>query len=245
MKTSTLVRALSTAGLVAAGGLLAACNDAPSDTEPAVSAATPEVVDLGDPIEDDAEAATTPLRGDSGLLARPVGELPSHYRFVERSGKEMTFGDLHGKFAIVDFIFTSCAGPCPPMAVQMGGLQEKVRDMDDVVLISVSVDPRTDTTDVLAEYAESVEADDDTWLFARMPIGFVNELTRSEFLLGDGGTPFAHSTKFVLVDRQGRGRGLYDPLRDSGWIEKVLRDIVTLRAEAPPAPDSDAASDGQ
>ena len=243
MNTSTLVRALSTAGLVAAGGLLAACNDAAPDVPASDVVETPQIVDLGDPIEDDAEAATTPLRGDSGLLARPVGELPSHYRFVERSGKEMTFGDIQGKFAIVDFIFTSCAGPCPPMAVQMRDLQEKVRDMDDVVLISVSVDPRTDTTDVLADYAESVEADDDTWLFARMPIGFVNELTRSEFLLGDGGTPFAHSTKFVLVDRQGRGRGIYDPLRDSGWIEKVLKDIVTLRSEVPPA--ADTATEGQ
>ena len=55
------------------------------------------MIDLGEPIEDDAKARRTPLRGDSGMLAAPLGELPSHYAFVERSGAEMTFGDVQGK----------------------------------------------------------------------------------------------------------------------------------------------------
>jgi protein SCO1/2 len=235
MTSATLLRPLSIALLLAIAALSVGCRDSsesPANAPPA-SGETPEIVDLGEPIEDDREAAITPIRGDSGMLARPVGKLPADYRFVERSGKEMRFADVQGKFAVVDFIFTSCAGPCPPMAEQMGALQEKVRDMDDVVLVSISVDPRTDTPEVLADYAESVNADADKWLFARMPIDFVNELTYSEFLFADLGDPRAHSTLFVLVDRQGKGRAMYHPLKDSGWIEKVMKDLETLRAESP------------
>jgi len=235
MTPAPFARTSATTCLLIAAALVSACDsgsDGPTDG-PTDAASTPQITDLGEPVEIDVAAATTPLSGDSGLLAQPLGKLPAHYTFTERSGAEMTFGDIQGKFAIVDFIFTSCPGPCPPMAVQMGSLQERVREMDDVVLVSISVDPMNDTPQVLGDYAESVDADDDTWLFARMPIDFVNELTRTEFLLGDGGIPLAHSTKFVLVDREGRGRGLYDPLKDGGWVEKVLRDLETLRSETP------------
>ena len=236
MTTADLFRPLPL--LLLAAACLTACSDsgeAPANTAQGQGATeeTPEVIDLGEPIEDDAKARRTPLRGDSGMLAQPHGELPAHYAFVERSGDEMTFGDVQGKFAIVDFIFTVCAGPCPPMAEAMGNLQEKVLGMDDVVLMSISVDPRTDTVPVLADYAKSVGADDDKWLFARMPMGFVNELTYEQFLFPDLGDPRAHSTLFVLVDRQGKGRAMYHPLKDEGWIEKVLKDLETLRAETP------------
>ncbi len=204
--------------------VLSGCDGAaPTTTE------EPPVVELNDPVEE--APNLEPVSGDSGLLAAPVGELPDHYKFVDETGTERTFADLRGRFVVLDFIFTSCSGPCPPMAEQMGKLQERVRDMDDVALLSISVDPRTDTPQVLADYAKSVGAEESTWDFARMPIGFVNELTREEFLVGDGGTPFAHTTKFILLDREGRSRAHYAPLVDPGWIDKLLADLVTLRAE--------------
>ena len=47
------------------------------------------------------------------------------------------------------------------------------------------------------------------------------------------GDPRAHSTLFVLVDRDGKGRAMYHPLKDEGWIEKVVKDLDTLRTETP------------
>ncbi len=202
------------------------------ESGPDTSSPPIEIVELGDPVEPGADDGTpAPIRGDTGLVAEPVGELPAEYRFVERSGREMTFADLRGQFAVVDFIFTSCSGPCPPMMERMGGLQERLAGVDDVRLVSISVDPQTDTPDVLAEYADGYGADAERWLFARMPIGFVNELTRAELKVGDGGNPLAHSMKFILIDREGRARGYYDPLADTGWIEKLLADLDTLRGE--------------
>ena len=208
---------------------LAACEA--REPETAEQPAHPPIVELNEPVDD--APSLEPIAGDTGLLAQPVGELPDHYAFVDETGAERTFGDLRGKFVVVDFIFTECRGPCPPMAEQMGKLQERVRGMEDVVLCSISVDPRADTPEVLADYAQAVGAEAGRWGFARMPIGFVNDLTREEFLIGDGGTPLAHSTKFLLLDRQGRGRAHYEPLADAGWIEKLLADLDKLRTESP------------
>jgi len=192
----------------------------------------PPVVELGEPVDDPGTAGGG-LVGDSGMLPAPVGQLPADYAFVDEKGAERTFGELRGKFVVLDFIFTACSGPCPPMAEAMGRLQERIRDADDVVIRSITVDPRRDTPEVLADYAEAVGAVDGTWGFARMPIGFVNTLTRDEFLVGDGGNPLAHTTKFLLLDREGRVRAHYDPLSDRGWIDKFLADLAKLRAEAP------------
>jgi protein SCO1/2 len=205
---------------------LAACGEREPDT-----AGQPPIVELNDPIDEVPDL--TPMSGDSGMLAQPVGELPEEYAFVDETGAERTFADLRGKFVVVDFIFTACAGPCPPMAEEMAKLQEKIRGRDDIVICSISVDPRNDTPEVLADYAESVSAESGTWGFARMPIGYVNELTREVFLIGDGGNPLAHSTKFLLLDKSGQARAHYDPLVDTAWLDKLLADLGKLQAETP------------
>jgi cytochrome oxidase Cu insertion factor (SCO1/SenC/PrrC family) len=52
-----------------------------------------------------------------------------------------------GKLLVIDFIFTTCTGVCPPMGLSFGQLQGRLagRLGRDVNLVSVSVDPVTDT----------------------------------------------------------------------------------------------------
>lgn len=223
----TRIRPIAVLALAAA---LAACRAEERDGSPPGEDG-PVIVELNDPIDD--APSLEPVAGDTGLLAQPVGELPDHFGFVDETGAERSFAELRGKFVVLDFIFTECRGPCPPMAEQMAALQERIQGLDDVVLRSITVDPKDDTPEVLADYAEHVGADPAVWGFVRMPIGFVNELTREEFLVGDGGTPLAHTAKFLLIDKEGRGRAHYEPLRDPGWIDKVLADIERLRTESP------------
>ena len=40
-----------------------------------------------------------------------------------------------------------------------------------------------------------------------------------------------HSTRFVLIDRQGRVRGFYNPTEDDGAMSKLLHDIRQLHGE--------------
>ena len=166
----------------------------------------------------------------SALLPIRIGGLGAHDA-VNRSGDVVNTSVLRGRYAVVDFIFTNCGGTCPPMSRAMQRLQEAVKDQDDVVLTSFTVDPRRDTPEVLKTYAERYEADADKWLFLRMPEGFVKQVTNEELKIGGGDRLILHSQKFALLDREGRVAAFYSPLDDDGWLETLLADLDRLREQ--------------
>ena len=75
---------------------------------------------------------------------------------VDQNGHAVHFyGDLvKGKTVVVNFIFTSCTTVCSPMGANFAALQERLGDRSDVALISVSIDPTTDTPARLKSWSE-------------------------------------------------------------------------------------------
>jgi protein SCO1 len=157
-------------------------------------------------------------------------DIPSYYPLPEFSltdhtGKAVTLHDLAGKVWVADFIFTSCGGTCPLMTDKMRKLQE-VLPME-IRLVSFTVDPTRDTPRVLAAYAAEHGATGDRWLFLTGDKQGLYDLCVKGFKLPldtEGGTPaepIAHSTRFVLVDKQGSIRGYY-----SGTEEDELRRLA-------------------
>ncbi len=71
----------------------------------------------------------------------------------DQNGKALHFYDdlIKNKTVAMNFIFTSCPTVCPPMGANFGALQRKLkeRNMQDIHLISVSIDPVTDTPERL------------------------------------------------------------------------------------------------
>ncbi len=92
---------------------------------------------------------------------------------------------------------------------------QKPLENTDVHLVSVSVDPEHDTPAVLRDYAEKLHAQPQRWDFLTGSSPAIYDLSRNGFKLaiadgsGEMGTP-VHSTRLVLVDRQGEIRGYYD-----------------------------------
>jgi protein SCO1/2 len=65
----------------------------------------------------------------------------------------------------------------------------------------------------LCEYADHFGADKERWLFLTGPKGVIDPLCEKGFGIGlqrDAGKEITHSTKLVLVDRQGHKRGYFD-----------------------------------
>lgn len=175
-------------------------------------------------------AGVAPVR-KSELLPVPAGELGAH-AVVERSGRAMNTSELKGKLVVADFIFTSCAGTCPSMAVEMVRLQKAIGGKDDVRLVSFSVDPDRDTVPVLADYATRYGADKDRWLFVRSEKTVIQDIAYDRLkLVKSRDELIMHSSKFALLDREGFVRAYYSPLQDDKWLEKLLADLDTLRAE--------------
>ena len=81
----------------------------------------------------------------------------SPFQLTNQDGKPFGSSQLAGKIWIADFVFTSCRGPCPIISTRMSELQKPLRD-SDVHLISFTVDPDTDTPEVLHGYGERLHA---------------------------------------------------------------------------------------
>jgi protein SCO1/2 len=149
------------------------------------------------------------LRGTHLAEGLPVlGEVPE-FTLESSRHAEIRSASLRGAPWVADFIFTSCPGTCPTMSAQMARLQRGLveRGLVDVRSVSISVDPATDSPEVLQEYAE-----------------------RSPEENTDGEGIITHSDRFVLVDGAGHLRGYYHGT-DPADVDRLLADIETLHAE--------------
>ena len=174
--------------------------------------------------------------GDASTPLGDFGAVPA-FRLTERSGQPVSQADLAGKPWVASFVYTSCEGPCPLLTGRMAKLAARAAERD-VRLVSVSVDPVTDTPEVLRAYADRFQAPADRWLFLTGPVDDVRRLVRDGFHLSvaestmdsSHGGPITHSTRVVLVDRAGRIRRYYLDGAEP-WIEGVLADLDTLESE--------------
>jgi protein SCO1/2 len=167
------------------------------------------------------------------LSGLPIYDTVPNFTLTERSGKNVSLDDLKGQVWVADFIFTNCADSCPMMSNRMKDLQETAIQ-NGVRLVSFTVDPNRDTTEVLKSYADQYGAQGDRWLFLTGKEEYIHQLAIKGFHLGvekaQEENPILHSNKFVLVDRRGRIRGYYE---DSTPEEKheMIRAITALRKE--------------
>jgi protein SCO1 len=161
------------------------------------------------------------------------GDIPQ-FELTAQDGQPFHSQALAGKIWVADFIYTTCPGPCPRMTSQMREVQDAFlkipHDIADVRLVSFTVDPSEDTPPVLAAYAKMHGASSAIWYFLTGPVPTLEMLDRDAFKLGDINATLQHSTRFVLVDRQGRIRGYYDT-SEAAVIPKVISDINALASE--------------
>ena len=158
---------------------------------------------------------------------RTIEPLPSlgmvkPFTLVSESGDPFGLSDLAGKIWIADFIFTSCAGPCPMMSQRFAGIQRRFDGQANFQLISFSVDPDTDTPEVLAEYGNALGADPRRWRFLTGEYEQLHALAAESFHLGSTANALHHSTTFTLVDGEGAIRGYFNSTDPD-----ALKDLTT------------------
>jgi len=169
---------------------------------------------------------------------RPLGSfgIVPEFRLTNQNAQPFGSAELKGKIWIADFIFTSCPGPCPLISSRMAEMQRPL-EKSDAHLVSFTVDPATDTPEVLRDYAQRLHARDGRWDFLTGETAAIYDLTQKGFKLAvsDGaeemGIP-VHSTRAVLVDRRGTIRGYYDMTAPDG-VTKLLADTSHLLREQP------------
>lgn len=147
-----------------------------------------------------------------------------YFEFTNQDGKKVTRDDLLGSVYIADFFFVTCPTICPKMTTNMAYVQDKFKDRKDLRFISITVNPEHDTVEVLKEYAEMVHADTKSWDFLTGKKEDIYDVALNGFFVSaqkDEVAPggFLHSQYFILVDKDGHIRGLFD-----GTIHKTIKE---------------------
>ncbi len=165
----------------------------------------------------DSESAST------DTPSRPL----SDFTFTEKSGESLNLGALEGDVWVASFFFASCPGFCAQMNQIISTLQPELKERG-VKIVSVTVDPDTDTPEVLRKYAEHYKADPKEWLFLTGPLTETKELGQDVFHVTVMGKE--HSDRIILVDRKGKVRGTWrsrEPLELESFrrtLDKVLKE---------------------
>ena len=158
-----------------------------------------------------------------------LGDVPA-FQLTAQSGQPFDSKSLAGHVWVADFIYTTCPGPCPMMSSRMSRFQASTADTPDVKLVSFTVDPEHDTPPVLAEYGDHFKAQPARWFLLTGDRALLNDLGLHAFHLNSVDGSLVHSTRFTLVDRQGRIRGYYSSEED-GSMPKLLHDVRQLEGE--------------
>ena len=157
------------------------------------------------------------------------------FELINQNGDTITQDYYKDKIYVADFFFTTCLTICPVMTDHMLDIQEEIKDDPEVLLLSHTVFPKTDSVPVLKAYAEEKGVLDEKWNLVTGSKKHIYELARKSYLAsksnGDGGPyDMIHTENFVLVDKEKRIRGFYDGT-DAEAIENLMHDIKVLKQE--------------
>jgi protein SCO1 len=162
--------------------------------------------------------------------SRSVEHRIADFKLVTQTGQSITRADLIGRVHIATFIYTHCAGVCPAMVTQLAKVQKAIADRNDAVLVSYSVTPQVDTPQMLAQFGAERRIDPERWKLVTGDSQQIYSLARASYFAEDSRASddqFLHTEKALLVDREGRLRGVYNATLPHE-IDKLIADISVL-----------------
>ncbi|SHG24496.1 SCO family protein [Ornithinibacillus halophilus] len=159
------------------------------------------------------------------------------FTFTNQDGEEVSKSDFEDKFWIVDFIYTTCDTECPQMTYNKQKIESALNDagINDVEFVSFSVDPETDTPEVLKEYGEARNITFDNWTFLTgydfetiQNIAEESFKTRVEQYPDDDA--LLHGVSFYLVSPEGNAIKSYNGyILQKEQIDQIVDDIKSMQ----------------
>jgi protein SCO1/2 len=121
------------------------------------------------------------------------------------------------------------------MTNNMLKVQEKIKNDPNVLIVSFSVDPKTDSVAQLKKYAKEKGVDDLKWNLLTGDKKQIYDLARKSFFVAEidkdsDSNDIIHTENFVLVDPDKRIRGFYDGT-NLDEIKNLISDLSLLKVE--------------
>jgi protein SCO1/2 len=157
------------------------------------------------------------------------------FQFVDQDSVIITRATVQNKIYVADFFFTSCRTICPVMKTQLLRVYQVTKEMDDVVLLSHTIDPEYDTVALLHDFAERLGVESSKWHFVTGQKDSIYKIAQTSYFataMEDKTEPdgFIHSGAFLLIDKKGRIRSKYDGTKEVE-VNQLIADIKRLRNE--------------
>lgn len=165
-----------------------------------------------------------------------IHQIPD-FSFIDQDSATITEKTVEGKIYVANFIFTRCGSICPKMTANMGTLQQKFKDDQEILFLSHSVTPEMDSVPALSRYAKQKGIISGKWHLLTGNKEEIYRLAKQQYFAGDTigyyqtGNEFLHTENFILIDKHRRIRGVYNgtlPIE----MDRLMEDIGTLKQEA-------------
>jgi protein SCO1 len=165
----------------------------------------------------------------------PAVQPAPDFSLTDHNDKPLAMKDLKGKVLLVSFIFTTCSGSCPATTHRMAKVQEALDKRGllkkGVRLVSITLDPKRDTPEVLRGYMRLYDVDGKNWSFLTGPPADVNKVVAawSMWAKPAASGQLDHPSRIFLVDAKGQIREIYN--LDFLRVPWVIEDIELLLKE--------------
>lgn len=157
------------------------------------------------------------------------------FQFVNQDSVLVNNNTFKDKIYISDFFFTSCRTICPIMKTQMLRVYDSLKNDDDVLILSHTIDPEYDTVALLHDFAERLGVSSKKWHFVTGVQDSIYKIAQTSYFataMEDNSEPdgFIHSGAFLLIDKKQRIRGNYDGTVEES-VNQLIKDVRKLQRE--------------
>jgi protein SCO1/2 len=190
-----------------------------------------------------------------GLARQRAADAPAvlwpvpDFQLLDQDSTPFSSEQLRGRVWLASFVYTNCPDVCPMVTQRMAALRDSLQSegmLDDVGLLSFSVDPTRDSPTVLRAYAAQFRARQPDWMFLTGSLDTVIPLVTRGFRLtamhpahganasehshdnaGAADYIVTHTDRIVLIDREGQVRGTYES-SDAAALSRLHRDLKRI-----------------
>ena len=181
-------------------------------------------------------------KADGKLIT--IGPAPK-FELTNQDNVKVSNEMYKGKVYVLEFFFTTCPSICPKMNLSMLEIEKTFFGNPNFGLVSITIDPKHDTPQVLKDHAKLLGVKSSNWNFLTGDRATIMDLSNKGFNLYAGENEkvsggFEHSGLFALIDKDGNIRcrkdefgnpNIYYDGLDKKGVREIQEDIKILLAE--------------
>lgn len=173
-----------------------------------------------------------------------IGPAPK-FELTNQDNAKISNETYKGKVYVLEFFFTTCPSICPKMNMSMLEIEKTFFGNPNFGIVSITIDPKHDTAQVLKDHAKLLGVKSSNWNFLTGDRDVIMDLSNKGFNLYAGENDkvsggFEHSGLFALIDKDGNIRcrkdeygnpSIYYDGLDKKGVRDIQEDIKILLAE--------------